>query len=91
MASVYQRPGRRWWLVDYTDETGARVSGKRLPDVQTRRQAEAAAHEIQRAIDRATGRRGRHALPGLTPARDALAEWLDDREAGADAASGRRS
>lgn len=82
MASAYQRPGRRWWLVDYTDEAGKRVAGKRLPDdVQTRRQAEAAAHEIQRAIDRATGRRGRHALPGLTLARDALADWLDDREA----------
>lgn len=86
MASVYQRPDRAGWFVDYTDEAGERVAGKRLPGVTTRRAAEAAAHDIQRAVDRATGRRG-HGLPGRTIARDALHDWLDDREAKRSAAT----
>ena len=76
-ASVYQRKGRTFWLVDYTDGTGQRVTGKRLPaHVTTQRQAEAAA----RAIEHAVGVE-RAPLPGLAVAQDALDDWLADREA----------
>lgn len=77
MATVYERKGRPGWHVDYTDATGKRIVGQRLPEcVATRRAAEAAARTIEHSVgvERAP-------LPGLAVAQDALDDWLADREA----------
>lgn len=76
MATVYERRDRPGWFADYTDAAGARIVGKRLPGVTTRRDAVAAARSIEHAV-----KVERAPIPGLVVAVDALDAWLDDREA----------